>query len=123
MTVLQPFLVVTWSQCSKEQCHTIVDQPTKDQSILWLPTPVILATLSMERAPGLVRVMKLGVGQLQLVKVGSGKINVLRITVHSQLSPVGPLPLYPMDLSAPVTGTKFGSTAVTVDTHSLDQTP
>ena len=34
-----------------------------------LPTAVTLATLSVEGAPGLVRVMGLGVGQLQLVKV------------------------------------------------------
>ena len=48
----------------------MVDPPTTDQWVLWLPTAVTLATLSMEGTPGLVRVVGLGVGQLQLVKVG-----------------------------------------------------
>ncbi len=37
---------------------------------LWPPTPVTLATLSLEAVPGLVRVMECGVGHLQSVKVG-----------------------------------------------------
>ncbi len=40
-----------------------------DQWILWPPTPVTLATFSMEVPPGLVGVMECGVGQLQLVSV------------------------------------------------------
>ena len=47
----------------------MVDPVTIDQWVLWLPTAVILATLLMARALGLVRVMGLGVGQLQPVKV------------------------------------------------------
>ena len=48
---------------------TMVDPLVVGQWVLWLPTAVTLATLSMEGAPGLVRVMGLGVDQLQLVKV------------------------------------------------------
>ena len=48
---------------------TIADPLATDQWTLWLPTAVTLATLSMEGAPGLVRVMGLGVDQLQLVQV------------------------------------------------------
>ena len=47
----------------------MMDPHAVDQWVLWLPTAVTLATLSMEGAPGLVRVMGLGVGQLQFVKV------------------------------------------------------
>ncbi len=47
----------------------LVDPLTTDQWALWPPTPVTLATLSMEAAPGLVGVMECGVGQLQLVSV------------------------------------------------------
>ncbi len=43
---------------------------TTDQWTLWPPTPVVLATLSMEPAQGLVRLMECGVDQLQRVKVG-----------------------------------------------------
>ena len=43
---------------------------TTDQWTLWPPTPVTLATLSMEATPGLVGVMECGVGHLQSVKVG-----------------------------------------------------
>ena len=47
---------------------------------LWPPTPVTLATLSMEAAPpGLVGVMECGVGQLQRVSVSG--INIL-LCVH-----------------------------------------
>ena len=46
-----------------------VDQWRTNQWALWLPTTVALASLSMEGVPGLVRVMGLGVGQLQFVKV------------------------------------------------------
>ena len=43
---------------------------TTDQWVLQAPTPVTLATLSMEAPPtGLVGVMECGVGQLQLVSV------------------------------------------------------
>ena len=42
---------------------------TLDQWPLWLPTPVTLATLSMEAAPGLVEVMECGVGHLQYASV------------------------------------------------------
>ncbi len=48
---------------------TVMDLLTADQWILWPPTPVALATLSMEAIPGLVGVMECGVGQLQLVSV------------------------------------------------------
>ena len=41
-----------------------------DQWTLWPPTPVILATLSLEAVPVLVGVMECGVGHLQSVKVG-----------------------------------------------------
>ncbi len=49
----------------------VVDPLTADQWALWPPTPVTLASLSLETSPpGLaVRVMECGVGQLQLVKV------------------------------------------------------
>ena len=40
-----------------------------DYLLLWLRTAVTLAPVSMDGAPGLVRVTGLGVGQLQLVKV------------------------------------------------------
>ena len=51
---------------------TVVDPLTTDPWVLWLPTAVTLATLSVEGAPGLVRVMGPGVGQLQPVKVRGG---------------------------------------------------
>ncbi len=47
----------------------VVDPLTTDQWTLWLPTPVTLATLSLEVPPGLVGVMECGVGQLQFVCV------------------------------------------------------
>ena len=47
----------------------VLDPLTTDQWTLWPPTPVTLATLSMEAAPGLVGVMECGVGLLQLVSV------------------------------------------------------
>ncbi len=47
----------------------LVDPLTADQWVLQLITPVTLATLSMEAAPGLVEVMECGVGLLQLVSV------------------------------------------------------
>ena len=37
--------------------------------VLWPPTPVTLATLSLEVVPGLVGVMECGVGQLLIVIV------------------------------------------------------
>ncbi len=43
---------------------------TTDQWTLWPPTPVVLATLSMEPVQGLVRLMECGVDQHQRVKVG-----------------------------------------------------
>ena len=49
-----------------------MDPLTTDQWVLWLPTAVTLATLSMEGVPGLVKVMGPGVGQLQPVKVRGG---------------------------------------------------
>ncbi len=54
----------------------LVDPLTTDQWVLQPVTPVTLATLSMETAPGLVRVMECGVGQLQHVCV-SGMDSVL----------------------------------------------
>ena len=47
----------------------LLDPLTADQWTLWLLTPVTLATLSVETQSGLVRVMDLGVGLLQLVSV------------------------------------------------------
>ena len=47
----------------------VLDPLTADTWTLWPPTPVTLATLSMEVPPGLVGVMECGVGQLQLVSV------------------------------------------------------
>ena len=47
----------------------VLDPLTADQWALWPPTPVTLATLSMEAAPGLVGVMECGEGQLQFVSV------------------------------------------------------
>ena len=51
----------------------VVDPLTADQWTLWPPTPVPLATLSVESAapPGLVGVMDCGVGHLQLVSVSA----------------------------------------------------
>ncbi len=49
----------------------LVDPLTTDQWVLQPDTPVTLASLSMEAAPGLVGVMECGVGQLQIVKVSS----------------------------------------------------
>ncbi len=46
-----------------------MNPPTTDQWELWPPTPVSLASLSMEAAPGLVGGMECGVGHLQHVKV------------------------------------------------------
>ncbi len=54
----------------------VLDQLTADQWTLWPPTPVTLATLSMEAPPGLVGVMECGMGQLHLVCV-SGMNSVL----------------------------------------------
>ncbi len=51
----------------------VLDLLTADQWTLWPLTPVILATLSMEAAPGLVGVMGCGVGQLNLVVVSGIK--------------------------------------------------
>ena len=48
----------------------VLDPLAADQWTLWPPTPVTLATLSMEVPPGSVRVES-GVGHLQLVKVSS----------------------------------------------------
>ncbi len=39
----------------------VVDPLTTDQWTLWPPTPVPLATLSMEAPPALVRVVEVGV--------------------------------------------------------------
>ncbi len=47
----------------------VLDPLTTDQWTLWPPTPVTLATLSVEVPPGLVGVMECGVGQIHLVKV------------------------------------------------------
>ncbi len=50
----------------------VVDPLTTDLKALWPPTPVTLATLSMEAPPpGLVGVMECGVGQLQCVRVSA----------------------------------------------------
>ncbi len=50
----------------------VVNLLTADQWALWPPTPVTLATLLMEGAPGLVRVMECGVlSHLQLVSVSA----------------------------------------------------
>ncbi len=49
----------------------LVDPLTTDQWVLQPGTAATLATLSMEAASGLVRVMECGVGQLQPVKVSS----------------------------------------------------
>ena len=46
-----------------------MDLLTTDKWALWPPTPVILTTLSMEAAPGIVSVMECGVGHLQCVSV------------------------------------------------------
>ncbi len=82
LTVASPFLiqwtqdplnhpppVLTWLLWSMEWSATIWGLLVWDQWTLWPPTPVTLATLSMEAAPGLVGVMECGVGQLLLVKV------------------------------------------------------
>ncbi len=45
----------------------VVDPLTADQWTLWSPTPITLATLSMEAAPGLVGAMECGVDRIQLV--------------------------------------------------------
>ena len=50
---------------------------TIDQWPLWLPTPVTLATLSMEAAPGLVGVMECGVGHFQYVNVSGMDFELL----------------------------------------------
>ena len=55
---------------------------TTDQWALWPPTPVTLATLSMEAPPGLVGVMECGVDRIQRVKVGGNTFTVM----HSVLS-------------------------------------
>ena len=47
----------------------VLDPLTADQWTLWPPTPVVLATLSMEVPTGLVGVMECGVGQLRFVSV------------------------------------------------------
>ena len=52
-----------------QKSPTMLDRLATDQWVLWLPTAVTLSTLSMEGAPRFVRVMGLGVGQLQLMKV------------------------------------------------------
>ncbi len=49
----------------------VLDPLTADQWTLWPPTPVTLATLSLETSPGLVGVIDCGLGYLQLVKVSS----------------------------------------------------
>ena len=69
--LLQRLPALTCHHQTMEGSLTVVDPLTTDQWVLWLPTAVTLATLSMERAPGLVRVMGLGMSQLQLVKVRS----------------------------------------------------
>ncbi len=47
----------------------VLDPLTTDQWTLWPPTPVTLATLSVETPPGLVGVVECGVGHLQFVSV------------------------------------------------------
>ena len=47
-----------------------------DQWTLWPPTPVTLATLSMEALPGFVEVMDCGVDQIQRVKVGGNTLTL-----------------------------------------------
>ncbi len=47
----------------------MLDPLTTDQWTLWPPTPVTLASLSMESPPGLVGVMECGVGHLLIVCV------------------------------------------------------
>ncbi len=54
------------------------------QWTLWPPTPVTLATLSMDSAPGLVGVEGAGVSQLQLVKVS--KETLYRLFVECIIS-------------------------------------
>ena len=85
------------------------------------------ATLSMEGSPGLVRVMGLGAGQLQHVKVMSKVFRFSKLCTKehsSQLSLVGLLPLLNMDLILLLAQRleRLPPTAVTVDTHFLDQT-
>ena len=48
---------------------------TTDQWTLWPPTPVTLATLSLETALGLVGVMECGVDRIQRVKVGGKRLH------------------------------------------------
>ena len=82
--------------------------PLTDQWVLWLPTDVTLATLLMERAPGLVRVMGLGVGQLQLVKVRILPTHIcnyiIYVTALSSVSCGSPLSI---DNGSPGTPTRF----------------
>ena len=53
-----------------ETLPTVLDPLTTDLSSLQLPTPAILATLSLEvPLPGSVCVEGVGMGQLQLAKV------------------------------------------------------
>ncbi len=82
LTVASPFLI-QWTQDPlnhpppvltslyqpMEWSATIWGLLVQDQWTLWPPTPVTLATISMESPPGLVGVMECGVGQLQFVSV------------------------------------------------------
>ncbi len=67
----------------------------RDQWTLWPPTPVTLASLSMETPPGLVRVMECGVGQLQLVSVSGNCLFVECVISHTVNCP---------DLLPPING-------------------
>ena len=94
----------------------MVDPLTTDQWVLWLPIAVTLATLLMDRAPGLVRAVGLGVGQLQLVKVKS-LFTFHTHTYHSAASvSCGSPPSIPNGSPGTPNSTTFGGTV----TYSCD---
>ncbi len=72
---------------------------TTDQWTLWPPTPVVLATLSMEPAQGLVRLMECGVDQLQCVKVGDYITTVLSMHAIFILQPLSVLLYRPLPMA------------------------
>ncbi len=62
----------------------VLDPLTADQRTLWPPTPVTLATLSMEAAPGLVGAMECGVDRIRLVKVSSVTlVQFVFVSIHT----------------------------------------
>ena len=66
----------------------MVDPITTEQWVLWLPTAVTLATLSVEGALGHVRVMGVGASQLQLlVKVNLSTIPIDTLVIKPGTTP------------------------------------